>query len=238
MKQVNTPDGCKRQSPAHMYRNVVNKESSHRVHSNVGSANHSFLNPSMTSTSAIEQKWTQLNHLTKNSGMKHPHEMRNTALRNQKKAGGLTHDFGSSLSSHEKANHHLKNHKLSCDASLYSRHHKNGYVENASPITHKYNKRNANSKYNENEMLRDYVSSTNTQSHVSPALSQIEKNLTSYFTSNDYPYNEVKSYLENTSSLPNMDTGESAKSSINVVSCLLIIILVNYRYLGPQKAVK
>lgn len=138
-------------------------------------------------------------------------------MRNHKKIGGLTHDFGSSLSSHDKTGNHIKNHKLSCDASLYSRHHKAYKVEGSPALC-----ANKNSKYNENEMLKDYIGSK--PPVASQALSQIEKNLTSYFYSADYPYNEVRSYLENNSSLPNMDTGESNQSSANKVGFQMFLI--------------
>jgi len=221
IKQVSTPDACKRQSPSHMYHNQVTKEASHRVHSNLGSANNSFLNPSMTSTSGIDAKWNQLNRLTQSNGIGHPKEKRNHALRNQKAVGGLTHDFGSSLSSHEKHHYKIKDHKLSCDASLYSRHHK-GYKPQESPNLHN----NKNSKYNDNEMLKDYISNHPQKDYISPALSQIEKNLTSYFNSSEYPYDEVKNYLENNTSIPQINTRESNESSLKKVSLYQIYWLL------------
>lgn len=112
IKQVSTPDAMKRQSPANLYHHI-NKESSHRVHSNVGSNTNSFINPSITSNSAIDSKWNHLNRIAQNNGLVRPNDMRNHQLRNQKALGGLTHDFGSSLSSYDKHNLNLKNHKLS-----------------------------------------------------------------------------------------------------------------------------
>lgn len=199
-----------------MYPNAVNKETSHRVHSNLGSANNSFIHPSMTSTSGIDTKWSQLNRITKNSGVGHKKEMRNHPLRNHKAAGGLTHDFGSSLSSHEPNSNNIKTHKLSCDASFYNNKTK-GQKVIESPDLHKNN----NSKYNENEMLKEYITYKSSGAYTSPALSQIEQNLISYFTSSDYPYNEVKSYLENNASIPNMKTRESNDMSLRKVSFVI-----------------
>lgn len=64
-------------------------------------------------------------------------------------------------------------------------------------------------------MLKEYLQG-GTQTNTS-ALSEIEKNLTSYFWSNEYPYNEVKSFLENNNSIPRMNTRESNDSIWNKV---------------------
>lgn len=72
-----------------------------------------------------------------------------------------------------------------------------------------------NNKYSENEVLKEYLS--NNRQYPSPALCQIEKNLTNYFSSAEYPYNEMQLYLENTNSIPHMNTHESIDSLTNKV---------------------
>lgn len=47
-----------------MYNNMRNEiNSSHRVRSNLGSANHSFVNHSAVPTSALEAKWSNENYI-------------------------------------------------------------------------------------------------------------------------------------------------------------------------------
>lgn len=48
-------------------------------------------------------------------------------------------------------------------------------------------------------------------------LDQIEENLNNYFNSLEFPFNEVKSYLENNESQIHMNTRESHESNSNRV---------------------
>ena len=73
----------------------------------------------------------------------------------------------------------------------------------------------SNNKYADNLVLKEYLQG-GTQ-YASSALHEMEKNLTNYFTSNEYPYNEVKSFLENNNSIPRMNTRESNESISNKV---------------------
>lgn len=63
------------------------------------------------------------------------------------------------------------------------------------------NRVEGNSKYTENEVLKDYLNSKR-NNNPSSALSVIEKNLSTYFASADYPYNEMQSYLDMNNSIP------------------------------------
>lgn len=57
--------------------------------------------------------------------------------------------------------------------------------------------------YSDNEALMDYLQEGS--QYTSPALKRIENNLTSYFHSVEYPYNEVKSFLEDNVSNHNLN---------------------------------
>lgn len=65
-----------------------------------------------------DSKWSQFNKIAKGGIHNKKHKVRNTYLK--KNTGGLTHDFGSSLSSQERKRKktNVKNHKLSWDSSL------------------------------------------------------------------------------------------------------------------------
>lgn len=76
--------------------------SSHRVRSNLGSTNNSFIKTSGVSTTGAETKWNQLNRITQGNGRVPKHDVRNHPLRQQNGINGRTQDFGGSLSSQEK----------------------------------------------------------------------------------------------------------------------------------------
>lgn len=212
--QVSTPDAYKRDSPPHNYTNLKSiKNSSNLVHSNIQSSNLSFIHPTKMAV-GNDSKWEKLNRITQGSNC-NSSKARNHPLKHKSGLAGLTHDFGSSLSAQEKkrVNDRIKNHKLSCDSSLLKNNAKISKF-NDSPS---YNKRRQtgslackNNKYNENEMLKDYINSKRRQL-INP-LNQIEENLNNYFNSLEFPYNEVKSYLENIESHPHMNTRESHES--------------------------
>ena len=118
---MSTPKACKRASPIKQHKNVRNEQNSaHRVHSNLGSANNSFLNPSAIPSCGIDTKWNQLSKITQGGAQDNKHNVRNHPLRNPNGGIGRTHDFGSSLSAQEKKRikKAIKDHKLSCDSSL------------------------------------------------------------------------------------------------------------------------
>lgn len=88
-----------------------------------------------------------------------------------------------------------------------------------------YKRKPNNSKYNENEMLKDYINKNT--NYTSPALNQIEKNLTAYFSSTDYPYNEVRSFLENNSDALHLNTRDSRESSVKQVMIKSSLIIAS-----------
>lgn len=172
----------------------------------------------MTSTGGIENKWSHLTRISQSNGVGHQHKIRNHPLRNQKAAGGLTHDFGGSLSSHDyhkRPNEGLKGHKLSCDDSLYNRRIMKQQYSNDSPGI-----KGMNNKFSQNEMLKEYMGST--KAYTSPALMQIEKNLESYFSSNEYPYNEIRSFLENNTSMPYIKQEKQSQNDIDLSPLKLV----------------
>jgi hypothetical protein len=65
-------------------------------------------------------------------------------------------------------------------------------------------------------MLKDYINSK--RQYSSGAICEMEHNLACYFSSADYQFNEVKSFLENKTNIPLMNTRESRDTSINKVS--------------------
>jgi hypothetical protein len=215
---MTTPDAYVRALPPHNYNNGRPiKDPSNRVHSNALSNTNSFVDPSKIQ-GGTDSKWDNLNNITQ--GQVKNNKVRNNPLRNKNGMAGLTHDFGTSLSAQEKkrAIDRIKNHKLSVDSTLLNR---NGAVLKLrdSPSNNKRRQNGSlackNNKYNENEVLKDYLNSKR-QHSINP-LYQLEENLNYYFSSLDFPYNEVKSYLENNDSIPRMNTRESHETNSNRV---------------------
>ena len=132
--------------------------------------------------------------------------------------GGHTHDIGSSFSSKEKKRSReiVKNHKLSCDSSLLqkgtgvSRFNSSPSAKNPRRIQPSL--ANQNHKYNENEALKEYLNSKRQNS--SPLKKQVDR-LNTYFNSLEFPYDEMKLYLENNESIPQMTHMNTKESNIS-----------------------